>query len=231
MITTALIDYDGTLHNYDAVLTRSLDGILGLRGEELYHIYVYDVHRAIVHTRHLDRHDDTTFHCELIFEHLGRPFDQEVAELIVRRFDEGAERAREDPIYFPEAIQALDDIKDIGIKMCLSTGRDAEEKAKTLKRVTGSSHFTHVFSETALGVLKTEPEYYVKALDIAGSEPKETVSIGDTPLSDIRPARMVGINTIWLNRRGEPRPDADDQTADHEVEDLRQAVQLMRDDL
>ncbi len=231
MITTALIDYDGTLHDYDTVLTRSLDGILGLRGEELYHIYVYPVHRAIVHTGHLDRHDDTMFHCELIFEHLGRPFDPEVAELIVRRFNEAAERAREDPIYFPEAIQALDDVKDMGIKMCLSTGRDAEEKAKTLTRVTGSRHFTHVFSETALGVLKTEPEYYVRALDITGSEPKETVSIGDTPLSDIRPARMVGINTIWLNRRGEPGPDAGDQTADHEVEDLRQAVQLIRDGL
>ncbi|UCD45622.1 MAG: HAD family hydrolase [Candidatus Bathyarchaeota archaeon] len=231
MITTALIDYDGTLHDYDAVLTRNLEGILGLRGEELYHIYVYDVHRTIVHVRHLDRHDDTMFHCKLIFEHLGRPFDPEVAELIVRKFDEAAERAREDPIYFPEAIRVLDDIKDMGIKMCLSTGRDAEEKSESLKRVTGSSHFTHVFSETALAVLKTEPEYYVRALDIAGSEPKETVSIGDTPLSDIRPAKMVGINTIWLNRRGEPVPDADDQTADYEVEDLKQVVQLICDGL
>jgi FMN phosphatase YigB (HAD superfamily) len=60
---------------------------------------------------------------------------------------------------------------------------DAEEKARTMVEVAGVDLFEHVFSEDRLGFLKTEREYYLRALEISGSYPTETVSIGDTPLS------------------------------------------------
>ena len=228
-ITTILMDYDGTLHDNEAVITWGLDGVLGLSGEELHRIYKYDIHRAQIQTKHLDRHDDTMFHCELLFKHLGRPFDPETPGLIVQIFDEAAEKARKDPIYFPDAFLTLQAIKGIGLSVCLSTGMDAEEKARTMVEVAGVDLFEHVFSADRLGFLKTEREYYVRALEISGSYPTETVSIGDTPLSDIRPAKLVGIRTIWLNRIGEPPPTEVDQTADYEVETLEKAVELLRD--
>ncbi|MFB0557735.1 MAG: HAD hydrolase-like protein, partial [Candidatus Bathyarchaeia archaeon] len=61
----------------------------------------------------------------------------------------------------------------------------------------------------------------------ASATPQETVGIGDTPLSDIRPAKMIGVTTIWVNRRGEPVPKLEDQIANHEVKDLMQAVQII----
>jgi len=48
-------------------------------------------------------------------------------------------------------------------------------------------------------------------------------------LSDIRPAKLIGITTIWVNRRGEPVPESEDERADYEVEDLMQAVQILDD--
>lgn len=227
MIDTVLMDYDGTLHDWDSVLIHSLDGILGLKGEELYRIYVYDIHRALVHTRYKDRHDDTMFHCELIFRHLGRPFDSKIAELICSKFDEASEKAKTDPVYFPDAIPTLEKIKKMNLKLCLSTGRNAEEKAETLRRITGINYFDYILSESTIGYLKTEPEYYHIALERIGSEPGKTVSIGDTPLSDIRPAKMTGIITIWLNRRGEHIPNIEDQRADHEVHNLLEAARLL----
>jgi HAD superfamily hydrolase (TIGR01549 family) len=227
MIRTVLMDYDGTLHDWDSTLISSLDGILGLSGEDFYRIYVYDVHRALVHTRYMDKHDDMMFHCELIFQHLGKPFDPEVAEFICRKFDDASEKAMADPIYFPDAIPALKKIREMNVKLCLSTGRNAEAKAETMTRITGTRFFDHVFSEPAVGYLKTEPEYYRIVLERTDSEPKETISIGDTPLSDIRPAKMVGLRTIWLNRSGEPAPSVEDQKADHEVNDLLDAVCLL----
>ena len=122
---------------------------------------------------------------------------------------------------------ALQVMKGLGLSVCLSTGMDAEEKARTMVEVAGVDFFKHVFSESRLGFLKTEREYYLRALEIAGSHPTETVSIGDTPLSDIRPAKLVGIRTIWLNRIGEPPPTEIDQTADYEVETLEKAVELL----
>ena len=227
MIRTVLMDFDGTLHDLDSVLIRSLDGILGLSGRELYHIYVYDIHRGIVHTSHLERHDDMLFHCELIFQHLRRPFDPAVAELIRRRFDEAAEQARRSPIYFSDAIPALERMRSMGLRLCLSTGKDAEEKTETIGRLTGTRYFDHAFSEASIGYLKTEPAYYRIALKRAGSPPKETVSIGDTPMSDIRPAKAVGIRTIWVNRRGEQTPSDRRLRPHHEVRDLLEAAELL----
>ncbi len=227
MIRTVLMDFDGTIHDWDAVLIRSLDGILGLSGRELYRIYVYDIHRAIVHTRYPERHDDMMFHCRLIFQHLHMAFDPEAAELICRRFEEAAEQARRKPIYFDDAIPALEEMMRLGLRLCLSTGKYAKEKAETLERVTGTRYFDHAFSEASLGHLKTEPAYYQIALEQAGTRPEKAVSIGDTPMSDISPARAVGIMTIWVNRRGEPTPSDHDQRPDHEVSNLLEALEVL----
>lgn len=227
MITTVLVDYDGTLHDWDSVLRRSLHGILGLTGEKLYDIWVYEIHRGIVHAKHMERHDDMPFHAGLLFQRLNRPYDEEIVELICGKFEEAGRKAREDPVYFKDAIPFLDEMKDMGLKLCLSTGTDAEAKAETLVRTTGTRYFHHIFSESALGCFKTETKYYHAALERAGSLPHETISIGDTPLSDIRPAGLVGIHTIWLNRDDEPRPPEGDQIADYETEDLLHAIEII----
>jgi FMN phosphatase YigB (HAD superfamily) len=160
MITTVLMDYDSTLHDMDGVMERSLDGVLGYTGEELYHTWVYDIHRALIHRRHLDRHDDTMFHCTLLFDRLELPFDKEAADLICSKFDEAKESAKKNPIYYPDAIPALESLKKMGLTLCLSTGYGAGQKAKTMELRTGNKFFKHTFSEQTLGVLKTEPEYY-----------------------------------------------------------------------
>lgn len=227
MLTTVLMDYDGTLHDWDGVLVRSLDGILGLPGRRLYEIWIYDIHRAIVHERYINRHDDLQFHCQFLYQHLDIPYDEEVTATILTKFQEASDKAKDDPIYFPDAIPALDRLRDAGLTLCLSTGRNAEEKAAILERTTGTSHFLHVFSEPSLGYLKTATEYYRLALQRAGAKAEETVSVGDTPLSDIRPANLTGITTIWLNRDGEPKPTAPDSTPDHEVSDLTQATDII----
>lgn len=228
MITTVLMDYDSTLHDMDGVMEHSLDGILGYTGEEIYRIWVFDVHRALIHRWYLDRHDDTMFHCTLLFDLLELPFDRETAEIICAKFEEAQETAKKAPVYYPDAVPALEALRDMGLTLCLSTGYGAEQKARTLELWTGRRFFKHTFSEQKLGVLKTEPEYYMKALRLADAEPGMTVSVGDTPLSDIRPAKMVGIKTIWVNRNQEPKPTEEDQVPDYETEGLGEAAEIIK---
>lgn len=225
MTKNILMDYDGTLHDWDSVLKRSMDGLLGLSGEDFFDLWTYKIHRGLVHERYLERHDDTMFHCKLLFDYLDIPYKEDVADRICEKMEQARVRARSDPIYFPDAIGALDRINDRGIMISLSTGRDAVEKAKTFERYAGKEYFEHIFSESRLGYLKTEPEYYSRALEISGTEPSETVSIGDTPLSDIRPANLVGIKTIWVNRRGESIPEDSEQVPDHQVKNLVEALE------
>jgi FMN phosphatase YigB (HAD superfamily) len=226
-MATVFMDYDGTLHNHDAVITRSIDGILGQPGHQLYHTWRYRIHRDIIHTQHLDRHDDMLFHAQLLFQHLKTPYHHPTAQQLVQKFHEADKTAKTNPIYFPDAIPTLDTLKEAGITLCLSTGRNAEEKAETLAKHTGTRHFTHIFSEPALGYLKTALEYYRKALKQAGSDPLTTFSVGDTPLSDIRPANLTGITTIWLNRVNEPTPTAPDTTPHHTATTLTQAAEII----
>jgi HAD superfamily hydrolase (TIGR01549 family) len=228
MITTVLMDYDSTIHDMDGVMERMLDGVLGYSGREIYKIWVYDIHRSLIHEKFLEKHDDIWFHCQLLFKHLNKPFDETIANSICEKFEQAKESAKIDPIYYLEAIQVLDQLKDLGLKICLSTGFGVEEKAATLEKKTGKKYFTYTFSEANIGYLKTEKEYYEIALNRCGSDPKYTVSVGDTPLSDIRPAKLLGIHTIWINRVGEPKPSSPDQVADYEVSDLLGAVKIIK---
>jgi putative hydrolase of the HAD superfamily len=221
------MDYDSTLHDMDTAMEQKLHGILGLNGKELYKIWVYDIHRAKIHRKYLEKHDDIMFHCRLLFEYLDKPFDDGTAKNICNIFDEAKTQAKMEPIYYPETIKTLDKLKEKNYSICLSTGYDAKEKAETLERITGKKYFSYIFSETILGVLKTETKYYEQILEITSSLPSELVSVGDTPLSDIRPAKLVGINTIWVNRVNEPQPEESDQIPDFEVENLIQIVDII----
>jgi putative hydrolase of the HAD superfamily len=228
MIRAVLIDYDSTIHDMDGVMEKSLDGVMGHKGKDLYRIWVQDIHRALIHTRYLEHHDDVMFHCRLLFDHLGLPFDKEAAEEIYTKFAEANEKAQADPVYYPDAIAALDALKERGLTLCLSTGFGAERKAETLKKHTGKIYFSEIFSEKRLGLLKTEPGYYRKALSILVVEPRETVSVGDTPLSDIRPAKLAGIWTIWVNRNREIKPTNLEQLPDFEAANLMEAVRYIK---
>lgn len=227
MITTVLMDYDGTLHDWDSIIIQSLDGIMSFGGEEFYDTWTFDIHRGLVHTMYMEKHDDMMFHCKLLFEHLNRPFDREIANEICEKFDHAIKKSIDAPIYFPDAIPALDAMKERDLQICLSTGTGAELKAEALEKFTGTRYFEHIFSEPSIGYFKTEPKYYIIALKRANVKPEEAVSIGDTPLSDIRPAKLAGIKTIWLNRRDEPVPLVEDQKADHEVVNLMEAVKVL----
>jgi FMN phosphatase YigB (HAD superfamily) len=227
MITTVLIDYDSTIYDKDSIMETNLDGILGLNGKVLYRIWVNKIHRCIIHQKYLEHHDNILFHCKLLFDYLDIPFNLEIAQNINSKFESARFQAINNPILYPEAIKTLESLKEKGYLICLSTGFDAREKVDAVKRLTGKEYFTHIFSETILGFLKTKPEFYKKILEITHSKPLETVSIGDTLLSDIRPAKLVGIRTIWINRRMEDTPNETELIADFEVNNLLQAVKII----
>jgi putative hydrolase of the HAD superfamily len=222
------MDYDGTIHDSDTVLKKSLDGILDLSGEEFFRIWTFKIHRGLIHTRYLERHDDVIFHCKLLYRYLKKPYDHDTALLINRKIKEAKFKATSDPIYFPDAIISLEQLKDLGYNLCLSTGVDAHEKERTMREYTGKHFFNHIFSERGMGNLKTEPEYYIEALRRAEAKPEDTLSIGDTPLSDIRPAKLTGIGTIWVNRRNEPIPRDHEQVADFQATTLKEAVKHIK---
>ncbi len=224
---TIFMDYDGTIHDWDGVFKRSLNGVLGLSGEEFFDIWTYRIHRGIIHEEYLDKHDNIEFHCQLLFEYLGESYDEQISRNIIELLQEAQEKAKTMPDFFPDAIQTLRELNENGYTLCLSTGTGVELKAESMKKMFGKNFFSFLFSEPLLGYLKTEPDYYLNALQRVNVKPYEAISVGDTPLSDILPAKMVNMRAIWLNRRGEKWPRDLRVKPDFTVNNLLEIISLL----
>jgi len=224
MIRKILIDFDGTLHDTESVFASKLEGLFGLGGRELYQMYLFDIHKNIVHERYPDRHDDLDFHWRLLLQHLGEPYEKKKLDLLNARFKEASKAVLKISKLFPDAIPFLDRLTDAGYELYLSSGRDSQVKAEGLRKVGGRDYFTLILGEEVLGCYKQKPDYYRKALKVIGSSANEVISVGDTILTDIYPAKAVGIRTVWVNRKSEEPPTDAVTTPDYEVTDLYSAL-------
>lgn len=79
------------------------------------------------------------------------------------------------------------------------------------------------------GVSKPDPRIFEIALQRAGCEAQKALMVGDRIDNDIRPARALGMKTVWL-RQGlgslvEPREDG--ERPDHTVFSLRELADLL----
>lgn len=79
------------------------------------------------------------------------------------------------------------------------------------------------------GVSKPDPRIFEIALDRAGCPAREALMVGDRIDNDVRPARALGMRTVWL-RRGlgslaEPRTEGD--RPDRTVRSLRELADLL----
>ena len=68
---------------------------------------------------------------------------------------------------------------------------------------------TAAVSSSEHGYMKPHPSIFDAALRLLGTEPAETVMVGDSLAHDIAGARHVGMRGILVHRSGEPPPEAD----------------------
>ena len=223
-----LIDFDGTLHDTESVYTAKLDGLFGLDGRKLFRNFLFDIHRKIIHEHYPQKHDDLNFHWKLLLQHIGEPYESSTVKSLATQFKEAKKTIFEHPRLFPEVSAFLDRVAEAGYPLCLSTGgRNSREKAEAVTRVLGKNYFDHVLGEDLLNYLKHEPNYYRAALRKLGWNAESTVSIGDTVFTDIYPAEVVGIKTIWVNRKTEQTLVRSQRTPISEVSNLISALNLL----
>lgn len=223
MINTIFTDFDGTLHDSDSKFESKLDGFLGFDGKTVWHTFFFKVHREIIHKKFPEKHNDSAFHSELLFELLGKQYDREEAKHFIQVCEQAEEECWTNPSYFDETHEFLQRMKDNDFKICLTTGSHAEEKARGIERFFSKQFFDFAFDETIIGYRKTEKNYYNKALITSNSKAQQTVSIGDTLSHDIYPAKSIGIMTIWINRRNEKKS-KDKNMLDYEISNLLDAL-------
>ena len=216
-----LLDFDGTLHDTETIFSSKLDGLFGLDGKTLYALYLSEIHRKLVHEHFPERHNDRRFHCELFCRHLKKPIDNELICLLENRFKEAEEIIFSSPRFFKDARAFLDMAICNGYRLCLSTGGgNSMAKAKTIQKFFGRNYFEDIIGEETLNHLKDDPLYYEEALKRLSWESEQVVSIGDSIQTDIYPAKLVGIKTIWVNRKNGTQTIEMDKAPDYSANDL-----------
>lgn len=82
-----------------------------------------------------------------------------------------------------------------------------------------------VVCSARVGLRKPDPAIFRLALANLGVEPAEAVMIGDSLVSDIMPARSLGLTTIWI-RGDRVFGRGDERAADHVAPDFAHALAL-----
>lgn len=102
----------------------------------------------------------------------------------------------------PEMVEAIRRVKAAGfVTACLTNNvkRDPNGPAPDEKReaevAAVMAMFDHVVESSVIGVRKPEPEFYVRALEIAGVTADEAVFLDDLGIN-LKPAKAMGMATI-----------------------------------
>jgi len=85
---------------------------------------------------------------------------------------------------------------DIPMGIISNFNSTLKEKLKSFFDVT----FTDIFVSEELGVAKPSLEFYGKAMDKIGIDPKDIIYVGDSVKLDLEPALAIGMNAFLIDR-------------------------------
>ncbi len=126
----------------------------------------------------------------------------------------------------PGAQELIDALTD-RVKMGIITNGFTELQTVRLERVGLMDRFSPLVISEQVGVAKPDVGIFDYAFSQMGEPKRDAIlMVGDNPHSDIQGGLNAGIDTCWLNRLGEDKPD--NITPHYEVGSLTELQQLLK---
>ena len=229
MLKTIFFDFDGTLADDGSAITAALDAacqIVCQRWTEFDAANLAEIYRQFsdrawsdfdTHLRHLSSPEAM----------LAAVWHQTLTSLGVEDITIENAAAETYWYYRLQHCRPYDDVVPLlqalvrRFPLCLLTnGSPAMQRAKC----TASGlepFFRHVFVGGEFARGKPDPLIFRAALEAIPCQPAEAVHIGDSLIHDIAGARNIGINSVWLNRKGSMPADS---VPDFEITTLDQLL-------
>ena len=137
-------------------------------------------------------------------------FERKRTELARQGFDGNSEAIKyfglkktpwpsEDEMPFPEASEILAALKKQGYHLGIIANQVAGA-AQRLDEHDLLKYFDVVVTSAEFGVAKPDVRIFKQALELAGCQPQEAVMVGDRLDNDIRPAKALGMKTVWIRK-------------------------------
>jgi YjjG family noncanonical pyrimidine nucleotidase len=119
----------------------------------------------------------------------------------------------------PHAREVLESLASVSLLGLVTNGISEVQRGR-IARAGIQGLFRSVVISEELGVSKPDPRFLWRALAELGVEPRDALCVGDSLTSDVRGARLAGVDSCWFNPRNRPLPDGE-QAPVHVVTDLR----------
>ena len=167
-------------------------------------------------------------------------FDSKRIELAKEGFDGNSEAIKyfglektpwhsEDETPYADAEKTLAALKGQGY----SLGIIANQVAKAEERLEAFGlikYFDVLATSAELGVAKPDKAIFEKALEMAGCKAESAVMVGDRLDNDIRPAKAIGMKTVWIRQglAAHQHTDLGKNTADRIVNTLSELEEIFK---
>ena len=118
----------------------------------------------------------------------------------------------------PEMVRALEKLKAENFKLaCLTNNFNSGDKNQSAldnanqERLKIMNNFDYLIESKELGIRKPDLDFYLKALEITGADPKETIFLDDLGIN-LKPAKELGMATIKVLDSGQALKELTDLT-------------------
>jgi 2-haloalkanoic acid dehalogenase type II len=102
---------------------------------------------------------------------------------------------------FAEAHAAVELLDRRGLTLGLLSNADEDFLQRALSRA--RLRFTVIQSSESLRAYKPHRAVFLAACERLGTEPNETLYVGDSPIADVGGAHNAGLRTVWVRRSSE----------------------------
>ncbi len=123
-------------------------------------------------------------------------------------------------VCFPGALEGLQALKDLGIRLALVTNGSAATQRAKIERFGLADYFDHIQIEGEMGFGKPEARAYHHAMAALGAEAHETWMVGDHLEWEVRVPQTLGLTAVWCDGFGLGLPADAACTPDHIVASL-----------
>ncbi len=125
---------------------------------------------------------------------------------------------------FPDTVRSLRQLKGI-FQLAIISNVDDELFSISNKLL--EVEFDYIVTAQQIGSYKPDHRNFQGALEIFNIEKKEHLHVAQSIYHDIIPAKQMGLNTVWVNRYGEPERTDPLEFPDLEVPDLQSLVRIL----
>lgn len=223
MIKAVFIDIDGTLLDFEACVEESMRCGLLERGIEYKSEMLDTFHRInnglwkSLELGKLSFEELLRIRWANVFAELGIDLDGPEFENYFRK------RLHESAVPMKGAFEMLGYLGEKYRLFAASNGPDEQQKNR-LEKAGMLGYFEEVFTSGKIGAEKPSGGFFEYCFNKIGDiKPEESFMLGDSLTSDMKGGNAFGMKTIWLNLKGEEKP----EWVEHEIKSLDEVKKII----